>query len=113
MSLVTKDEMTTLRSAADSRSTAETALKDIQLMAVAYAINNAANTGELEVLFQEKLVDGIKDELESKGYTVRFVNNNSYDMEYHTLISWKEGAVTQNEPSLNGPKYNTKIKDED
>ena len=112
MSLVTKDEMTTLRSAADSRSTAETALKDIQLMAVAYAINNAANTGELEVLFQEKLIDDIKEELENNGYTVRFVNNNSYQKEHHALISWKENAVKQNEPSLNGPKYNTKIEDE-
>lgn len=108
MSLVPKDEMTTLRSASDSRATAQSAEKDIQLQAIAYAINTAANTGLTETMFQSKLLDGVKDELEGKGYTVRFVDNNSYDREHHTLISWKENAVTQNAPSLNGPKYNTK-----
>lgn len=110
MSLVSKDEMTTLRSAADSRATAQSAEKDIQLQAIAYAINTAANTGLLETLYQTQLIDGVKEELESKGYTVRFVNNNSIQREHHALISWEENAVKQNEPSLNGPKYNTKPK---
>lgn len=108
MSLVPKDEMTTLRSASDSRTTAQTAEKDIQIQAIAYAINTAANTGLTETLFQSQLVDGVKEELESKGYTVRFVNNNSMQKEHHALISWRENAVELNSPSLNGPKYNTK-----
>lgn len=110
MSLVNKDEMTTLRSASDSRATAQTAEKEIQLQAIAYAINNAANTGLFEALYQSPLLPGVKEELEGKGYVVRFVNNNSMQKEHHALISWKENAVTQNEPSLNGPKYNTKPK---
>lgn len=108
MGLVPKDQMTILRSASESKSTAQSAEKDIQMQAIAYAINNAANTGLYEVIFQEKLIDGVKAELEGKGYVVRFVNNNAYNLEHHALISWKDNAVTQNEPSNSGPKYNTK-----
>lgn len=113
MSLVPKDEMTTLRSASDSRSTAQTAEKDIQIQAVAHLINQAANTGLYEVIFQTKFVDGVKEELESKGYIVRFVSNNAYDMHYKALISWKEDAIKLDEPSNSGPKYNTKPKSEE
>lgn len=110
MTLVNKDEMIKLRSASDSRATAQTAEKDIQLQAIAYAINTAANTGLFSTIYQSPLLDGVKEELEGKGYVVRFVNNNSMQKEHHTLISWNENAITQNEPSLNGPKYNTKPK---
>lgn len=113
MSLVPREEMTTLRSASDSRATAQSAEKDVQLMAVAHLINQAANTGEYQVIFQTKFVDGVKEELESKGYTVRFVDNNAYDMQHHALISWKENAVKLHEPSNSGPKYNTKPKEEE
>lgn len=107
MSLVEKDDMTTLRSASDSRATADTAERDIQLKAIAYAINSAANTGEKRVIFQEKLVDGVKEELESKGYILRFVNNNAYHLQNQLLISWDENATKIDEPSNSGPKYNS------
>ena len=87
MALVEKDEMTTLRPASESKSTAETALDDIQLQAVAYAINSAANTGELRVIFQETLSDKVKDELESNGYELKDAGIAS--KERGTVISWK------------------------
>lgn len=108
MSLVSKDDMTKLRSAADSRSTSSSAEDDIQVQAVAYAINQSANTGLYEVMFQEKLRDNVKSQLESKGYTIRYVDNNAYDMKHHALISWKEEAITLDAPSNSGPKYNTR-----
>ena len=45
MSLVNKDDMTTLRSASEAAATAKTAEEDQQLLAVAFAINHASNTG--------------------------------------------------------------------
>ena len=89
MALVDKDDMTTLRPASDSRATAQTAEQDIQLKALAYAINNAANCGQTNVIFQEKILDVNIDELKSKGYTIRqdrFVSST----ERSTLIEWSE-----------------------
>lgn len=87
MALVEKDEMTILRSAADSKSTAATAGDDIQLKAVAYAINSAANCGQLSVVFQEELRSNVTSELESKGYELR--KEGVTPIERSTLISWK------------------------
>ena len=81
--------MTTLRPASDSRATAQTAEQDIQLKALAYAINNAANCGQTNVIFQEKILDVNIDELKSKGYKIRqdrFVSST----ERSTLIEWSE-----------------------
>lgn len=87
MALVEKDEMTTLRSASDSKTTAQSALDDIQLKAVAYAINSAANCGELRVVFQEVLRQTVKDALISNGYTVEAAG--IADKERGTIINWK------------------------
>lgn len=85
MALVEKDEMTTLRPAADSKATAETAEHDIQIKAVAYAINQAANCGQDSIVFQEIIRKDVADELVSKGYALRQVP----PTERGTLISWK------------------------
>ena len=87
MSLVEKDEMTTLRSASESKDTAQTAEYEIQLKAVAYAINSAANTGELRTIFVGQLRDDVKEELESNGYTLTKYGQVNPDNE--TVISWK------------------------
>ena len=89
MALVDKDEMTTLRTAAESKATAETAEKDIQLKAIAYAINNAANCGQSNVIFQERIMDENIEELEGKGYTVRRDRLVS-STERSTLIDWSK-----------------------
>ena len=87
MALVDKDHMTELRPASDSRATAQDAEKDIQLMAVAYAINNAANTGETRTIFQGVLLDDVRTQLESKGYTV--TNFGPAHPENRIIISWE------------------------
>lgn len=94
MSLVNKDEMTALRPASEARSTAQTAEDEIQLMAVAFAINQASNTGEYRVEFQEQLRDAVKSELESNGYKIIFLGD-VYNKERHAIISWKEQPVQQ------------------
>lgn len=86
MALVAKDDMVTLRPAADSRATAQTAEHDIQVKAVAYAINNAANCGQDRIIFQEILRQDVADELVAQGYVLRRVP----ETERGTLISWKD-----------------------
>lgn len=109
MSIVEKGDMTTLRPASQSAETAASALDDIQLMAVAYAINNAANTGEYRAIFQDKLRPFVIDQLKANGYTIKYIHNNAYDMEHHALIIWGQSnpADKFTEPSNSGPKYNT------
>ena len=87
MAQVDKDHMTELRSASDSLATAQSAEKDIQLKAVAFAINSAANTGETRTVFQGVMLEEIKQELESNGYVVQ--NYNSVDPNKSSMISWK------------------------
>lgn len=87
MSLVNKEDMTKLRPASEARSTAETAEDEIQLMAVAYAINNASNTGQYKVQFQEQLRDATKSALESNGYRILFLGD-VYNEERHSVIYW-------------------------
>lgn len=87
MALVDKDHMTILRPASEAKSTAETAEDDIQLMALAHAINSASNCGEYRTVFQENIRAKNKEELESKGYTLRAAG--IADSERGTIISWK------------------------
>ena len=107
--------MTTLRPASAAKSTSDSALDDIQLAAVAAAINMASNTGQYEAIFQEPLRDNTKEQLEANGYTVKYVHNNAYNMEKHALIIWRDvkpGDLVP-EPSNSGPKYNTKLESEE
>lgn len=105
MSQVKRDEMTILRSASDAAATATSAEDDIQLQSVAYCINEASNTGLYRTVFQQPLRDSVKSQLEAKGYTIKYINNNSYNMEHHALIIWgptNPGDLID-EPSMNGP----------
>ena len=90
MALVEQDEMTTLRSASDSLATAQGAEYDIQLKAVAYAINSAANTGEFRTVFQGVILDQIEQELLDNGYEL--TPYGPIYPERKTVISW--GPVT-------------------
>ena len=90
MSLVNKDEMTQLRPASEATQTAKTAEDDIQLQAVAFAINQASNTGLYRVIFQEALRENVKSQLESNGYTVRQADMRAYDQGKNVEISWPQ-----------------------
>lgn len=90
MSLVNREDMDKLRPAADSKDTAATAQDDIQLKAVAFAINSAANTGELRTVFQEKLRDGVIEQLISNGYVVQYID--AAREKQQAVISWKGEA---------------------
>lgn len=107
MSLVPKDQMTELFSASTSANTAANAEDDIQLKSVAYAINEAANTGLYRVVYQTKLRPNVKAQLESQGYKIKYIDNNSYNMEHHALIIWGPTTAADDisEPSLNGPQH--------
>ena len=109
MSLVKRDEFSILRSASEAAQTAKTAEHDQQIAAVACLINESANTGLTRVLVQMKLLDSVKEELESKGYKIKYVHNNAYDMEKHALVIWDDFKAGDDypEPSNSGPKYNT------
>jgi hypothetical protein len=104
MSLVKREDMATLRPASEAKATAATAEDDLQIQSIAYLINEAANTGLCRVIYQQHLRENVKKTLESNGYTIKYVNNNSYDLQHHALILW--GNITAgdliDEPSLNG-----------
>ena len=87
MALVKLDDMTTLRPAAEARATAETAKDEHNLQAVAYAINNASNTGEYRVVFSEFLRPATLDRLEEEGYTV--LPGGVADPNSPTVITWQ------------------------
>lgn len=89
MSLVDKDQMTTLRPASAAKSTADTAEDEVQLKAVAFAINHASNTGEYRTIFQTPLRDAVKEQLESNGYKVRQADMRAYDQGKNVEISWE------------------------
>lgn len=87
MALVDKDSMTILRTAAEAKTTASTAEVDIQLKAVAYAINTAANTGLTRIEFSEKLLDDVSAKLKANGYAVS--NAGQAEDTRPVVISWK------------------------
>lgn len=82
-----QDEMTTLHSAADCKTTAESAADEQQTMAVAFQINNAANCGETSVEFLQVLRPAVEQQLESKGYSLR--QSGGADPKSSVIISWK------------------------
>ena len=87
MALVERDKMTTLLDASQAKAVASTALDEIQLKAVAYAINSAANSGETCVEFKEAMREATLDALKAKQYTVKDIGKaKPSDIK---LISWK------------------------
>lgn len=91
MSLVEREDMTKLRTAAESRETAATAEHDVQLKAVAHLINQAANTGVERVTYQGEILDSVREELLAKGYFLRDVGG-AYPTR-QVLIIWQENPI--------------------
>ena len=84
--MITRENMTTLISAADAKTTADTAFEEHNEMAVAAAINGQANLGEYDCLYQSYMSDALIAKLKAKGYTVAYLPN-SVGLQYE--ISWK------------------------
>lgn len=82
-----RDEMTTIHPAADCKQVAEAAPDEQQRGAVAFAINNAANCGELSVEFLQPLRPAVEGELTSNGYSIR--NSGGAVPTSSVVISWK------------------------
>ena len=91
MSLVERDDMTKLRTAAESRETAASAEDEVQIKAVAHLINQAANTGLERVAYQGELREAVREELISKGYYLRNIGG-AYP-ERQVLIIWEENPI--------------------
>lgn len=89
-----RDEMTTLHSAADCKSTAEQAPYNQQLAAVAYLINNAANCGDTIVTCQQRLLPEVKAQLLSNGYVIENAGVATKDLPIR--ISWS-GTQSQDD----------------
>ena len=83
-----QDEMTTLHSASDCRTTAEGAPDAQQLAAVAYLINSASNCGETCVTFQQRIRPAVQAQLESNGYKTKY--SGVADKTSSVIISWAE-----------------------
>lgn len=88
-SLIPSSDMTTLQDASKCREVAESAEAIHEMMKVAYAINNAANTGELCVTWSGTLMQTTKDSLESAGYKVEAVEDIAREGTRYT-ISWED-----------------------
>ncbi len=88
--------LTELVPAQEANQIAQTAEVTHQLMAVAYAINSAANTGELCTLFNQPLFPEVRAELISKGYKV--ISAGIANPSNMTRISWElEDALPDSE----------------
>ena len=83
--------LTELVSAQEANQIAQTAEVTHQLMAVAYAINSAANTGELCTLFNQPLFPEVRAELISKGYKV--ISAGIANPNNMTRISWEDDDI--------------------
>lgn len=104
MSLVNREDLDKLRTAEEALETAETSEDEIQLKAVAYAINSASNTGQTRVVFQEKLRTNTISELEMKGYTISYIG--AAAPERQALISWKPRPVAEPEETTEQTEEN-------
>lgn len=87
MSIVARDQMTELRTADESYQTSLVAEDEIQLKAVAYEINTAANSGATRTVYQGKLRPAVLDQITASGYKVTYLK--SATPEGQVLISWK------------------------
>nr|DAK99499.1 MAG TPA: hypothetical protein [Caudoviricetes sp.] len=87
MSLIPREELTTLKSASEVRSVAESAYEIHEEMSIAHDINTAANSGEKSVAVVRKLSESIISKLKSNGYTITDASEN-YPEPYCFVISW-------------------------
>lgn len=70
MSRIPQDEMPILKPATDVKTVASTAVADMEEMAVAAMINNAANCGEYSVVCPRPISAALQTKLTSNGYTL-------------------------------------------
>lgn len=82
MALIAQKDMTTLHSASEVKTVAASAVDDINLSRIAAKINEAANTGETNIYWMDKIKKNVLDTLKSKGYVVE-----KHDLGYYH-ISW-------------------------
>ena len=87
MSLIPREELTTLKSASEVRSVAESAYEIHEEMSVAHDINTSANSGEKSVTVVRKLSESILSKLKANGYTITDASEN-YPEPYCFVISW-------------------------
>lgn len=87
MSLIPREELTTLKSASEVRSVAESAYEIHEEMSVAHDINTAANSGEKSVTVVRNLSESILSKLKANGYTITDASEN-YPEPYCFVISW-------------------------
>lgn len=87
MSLIPREELTTLKSASEVRSVAESAYEIHEEMSIAHDINTAANSGEKSVAVVRKLSERIISKLKANGYTITDASEN-YPEPYCFVISW-------------------------
>lgn len=69
-SLIPKEEIIELKSAAAVKAVADDALSIIEEQQVAALINTAANTGQHRAIWQHELSDELKKTLEAQGYKI-------------------------------------------
>lgn len=87
MSLIPREELTTLKYASEVRSVAESAYEIHEEMSIAHDINTAANSGEKSVAVVRKLSESIISKLKANGYTITDASEN-YPEPYCFVISW-------------------------
>lgn len=88
MSLIPQDEMFELKPAATVKTVSETAEYEQEKKAVAFAINNAANTGSTNVVINHELSKQLTDLLTSNGYTITH-NFSRVTPKAEPVISWE------------------------
>ena len=88
MALIPQEDLKELQPASAVKSVAETAVYEQDLQAVAFAINNAANTGATSVTITMKLSNAVQEELKSNGYTLTNYKYNANPKD-QTIISWE------------------------
>lgn len=70
MSRIAPSDMTTLKSAAEVKAIAETAVSELEEMSVAHCINEAANTGAYTAVYSKPISAALRTKLASQGYTL-------------------------------------------
>ena len=68
MSRIAPEDMTTLKSAAEVKAVAGTAVSELEEMSVAHCINEAANTGEYTAVYSKPISAALRTKLEGQGY---------------------------------------------
>lgn len=87
MSLIPREELTTLKPASDVRNVADSAYEIHEEMSVAHDINTAANSGEKSITIVRKLSENLESKLKAKGYIITTASEN-YPEPYCYVISW-------------------------